>query len=200
MFVPNVSPLKINSYRFNTNSANEKNNYELLSKYVNNSVKITFTGSNRNPNQIAVMSAECGPYAVIGGLGTVTRDMTKAYKIAYPHKDIRIFLPFYNSEYNGARNLDGKNTFYTSEIRDGKKINGTPYQVEDTGIETDFSYGVKKSKAKLFKISCTVFQKNLFPFRIYKYTKYLINCKIYLKKFQRISENFLYLAKHDNLE
>lgn len=91
----------------------------------NTSNQIYFLGKDKNPNQIVVLATECVPYSVAGGLGSVTRDMTKAYKEHYPEKDLRIMLPYYNSL--------------------------SKFNIIDTGIETHFNYGVRSSKAKLYK-------------------------------------------------
>lgn len=114
--------------------------------------QITFMGQDKNPNQIAVIATECVPYSASGGLAAVTRDMTKAYKEGYPNKDIRLFLPFYNSDKSGAvKNSNGELVYVVAGVKDNNNEN-LQFKVEDTGINTDFKYGIKNSHAKLYKI------------------------------------------------
>ena len=121
MKVASVSLFRVNNQNKNElPSRKTKEVYPLANK-------ITFNGNDKNSNQIAVLATECVPYSVSGGLGSVTRDMTKAYKEHYPNKDLRILLPYYNS----LKNFD----------------------IEDTGIQTDFKYGIRKSTAKLYKVN-----------------------------------------------
>ena len=102
--------------------AKSKNINSASSKHI---LQITFCGNDKNPNQIAVIAAECVPYCVAGGLGDVTRDMTKAYKEKYPNKDIRIFLPFYNKKSNDFYYATQNNKNHSSniyEIEDSNKL------------------------------------------------------------------------------
>lgn len=112
-------------------------------------LQITFCGSDKNQNQIAVIAAECVPYCVAGGLGDVTRDMTKAYKLKYPNKDIRIFLPFYNKGGKQTPKLNGKDVYYAPATNKNSASN--VYEIENTGISTKFKYGVMTSDARLYK-------------------------------------------------
>ena len=148
MFIQNTafSPYKIHSdYKKSLIENTNLNNKYRQALPVYKSLKITFKGNQKNPNQIAVISAECIPYCEAGGLGAVTRDMLKCYKKTYPDKDLRLFLPFYNANKSGVPKLKGHSVY---------KVPGSDsvfYDLQDTGIETDFQYGIKKSKAKLYK-------------------------------------------------
>lgn len=148
MFVQNTVflPYKTQSdYKNALNGNTNLNNNYRQALPVYKSLKITFKGSEKKPNQIAIMAAECIPYCEAGGLGAVTRDMLKCYKETYPNKDLRLFLPFYNAGKNGIPKVKG-NFVYKIPEQDYKF-----YDLQDTGLQADFQYGIKKSTARLFK-------------------------------------------------
>ncbi len=115
-------------------------------KYIS-STKISFKGAV-NQNQILVLAAECTPYSVSGGLGAVIRDMTKAYKENYPQKDLRLMLPFYNAGFSAQ---DDKIFYEVDGVKAADGKNNLKFELEKTGIKKEFSYGVRKSTAELFK-------------------------------------------------
>ena len=103
-----ISPLR-SSFSFDNKVINKKQTENYINTPSNPiyTTKISFKGSDVNRNQILVLSAECTPYSVSGGLGSVIRDMTEAYKKQYPNKDLRLMLPFYNPQlsFNGPKPL-----------------------------------------------------------------------------------------------
>ena len=145
IFAPNSNYLKYSNLKaqqiVKPKNINVRNTEQIL--------QITFCGKDKNPNQIAVLAAECVPYCVAGGLGDVTRDMTKAYKKKYPCKDIRLFLPFYNKDGQKVSQLNGNNVYYVPG--NSKNSASNVYEIEDTGISTKFRYGVITSNARLYK-------------------------------------------------
>lgn len=113
---------------------------------------IVFKGGTKNPNQIVVLSAECAPYAHSGGLGDVTRDMLESYKKKYPHKDIRLILPLYNASPEGPKKVGNKTVLEV--FNKCNKLTQEPlrFELEDTAMESRFSYGVRPATAHLYKI------------------------------------------------
>ncbi len=110
--------------------------------------KISFKGADVNKNQILLLAAECTPYSVSGGLGAVIRDMSKAFKEQYPNKDIRIMVPFYNVRLSNGK---PEPVYVISGVKNQNGSDFAKFDLEDTGIETDFHYGIRKSSAKLYK-------------------------------------------------
>ncbi len=144
-----ISPLKSN-FSFDNKVINKKQTENHINTPSNPiyTTKISFKGSDVNKNQILVLSAECTPYSVSGGLGSVIRDMTEAYKKQYPNKDLRLMLPFYNPQlsFNGPKPL-----YVVSGVKNKDGNDYLNFNLEDTGIQTDFRYGVRKSNVKLYK-------------------------------------------------
>ena len=66
----------------NITEVNHKNTSNFSSITIDKpSIKLALGGLGTNPHQIAVVAAECVPYCVSGGLGSVTADMTKSYNL-----------------------------------------------------------------------------------------------------------------------
>lgn len=141
---------------FNYNLQNKKtpntSNLKNIQTYQNTpgvfSTKISFKGADVNQNQILLLSAECAPYSVSGGLGSVICDMSKAYKKEYPNKDIRIMIPFYNASCKSENPLP---IYTVNGVKNNTGDDNLKFQLENTGVETEFRYGVRKSQAKLYK-------------------------------------------------
>ena len=67
-------------------------------------------------------------------MSDINRDFTEALKKKYPDFDLRIIIPIYN-----ARNIVSLNGF----------------EIEDLNIKADYSYGLNKSYANLYKVKST---------------------------------------------
>lgn len=87
----------------------------------------------KNDNQILVMSLECAPYIKLGGLADANCDFTKALKENFPQYDIRTMIPLFNASSREDINIRG-------------------FDVEYTGVSSEYCYGVSKSTAYLYKI------------------------------------------------
>lgn len=97
-----------------------------------------------NRNQIAIATPECAPYAITGGAGSVMEQRSSFFKKMYPNKDLRIFIPFYNPK--------DKRIYQSTSITNPITKKKLSFQTEKTGVEAEFEYGVRKSKAELYKI------------------------------------------------
>ena len=133
-----ISSIYPNTACFKVQRQENNNNLKL-----NNSGIIAFRASG-NKNHIAIVTAECAPYAITGGAGSVMEQRSSFFKKMYPNKDVRIFLPFYNPQ--------NKDVYKSTAISNPLTKEKLAFPIEKTGIETEFEYGVKKSKAELYKI------------------------------------------------
>jgi len=116
---------------------------------------INFTGKDKNANQILLLAAECTPYADAGGLGTVTCDMSKTYSEKYKNsakKDLRIIMPIYNADETGPKKVNGVPVIEVLDKLDTKSGLPLRFELEETGIKSKFTYGVKKTEATLYKV------------------------------------------------
>ena len=133
-----ISPIYSYSSRYNIQSPENKKTVK-----PNRTGIIAFRASG-NRNHIAIITPECAPYAITGGAGSVMEQRSSFFKKMYPHKDVRIFIPFYNPQ--------NKDIYKSTAIRNPLTNELLAFPVEKTGIETEFEYGVRKSKAELYKI------------------------------------------------
>ena len=133
-----ISPIYSYSSLYNIQSPENKKTVK-----PNRTGIIAFRASG-NRNHIAIITPECAPYAITGGAGSVMEQRSSFFKKMYPHKDVRIFIPFYNPQ--------NKDIYKSTAIRNPLTNELLAFPVEKTGIETEFEYGVRKSKAELYKI------------------------------------------------
>lgn len=85
----------------------------------------------KQKRQILLIAPECAPYSKAGGMSDINRDFTEALKKKYPDFDLRIIIPIYN-------------------VRNTVSLNG--FEIEDLNIKADYSYGLNKSYANLYKV------------------------------------------------
>ena len=103
--------------------------------------------TNKNKKQILLVSTEYNPYAKSGGLADYCADFAKNYNEKYD-ADVRVILPLYNSD---KASFEDSNSYI--ELFD-KYENNKPirFEIVDTKIETQYTYGIYESCAKLYKI------------------------------------------------
>lgn len=111
---------------------------------------LSFKGNDKNPNQVLFLAAECGDYAKTGGLSDVAFELPEALiKDKESGMDVRVMMPLYNAK-DGVKYEDGKPMFV--------KQNGKKFELEDTGLKTEFEFGARenvygqKPTAHLFKV------------------------------------------------
>ncbi len=146
--------------------------------------------ASKNPktkqNHILIVSPECDPYSKQGGLGDINRDFSRAFKEAYSDKDLRIILPLYNANDDGPKNINGK---YYLEIYDAnEESSNKSFEIINTGIKTNFSYGINQSSAELYKIKSP--ENNVPTYVVYS-PAFSNEIEAYSGKYYNICKNYI---------
>ena len=114
---------------------------------------LTFTGNDKNPDQVLILGAELKPLANTGGMGDVVAELPIALRKR--GIDARVMIPYYNEGPYGIRK-DENNYYYY--LRDDNK---KQFELEEV-CSTTFDHGVrtelfgKPVQARLFKLKTPV--------------------------------------------